>query len=759
MDPSNPSDSDQLFSREEILGSGLIGRRATRELLQIEGRTIYMIEQAQQALWAILEQRPLSVTGMDYWQIMKIKADADYRITIMDLERYAPIWGPDLPDDPKVLAALARLIGRKYTFSYRDVPNIRAALGLDVEDVKAAFEDVAKQPIDSIYSDKTDNSLRRVRGDAPAWLRQDEIYAIESQLEWVYLAWGEVLFYQGDPGDGLYVVINGRLRIVLEDDEGNERIIRELGRGEILGEMAILTDAPRSATVYAIRETELVRLGRVGVNHLMAEQPKVMMNITRQMVSRAQESASKHVIKNKLVSLAVVPADGEIDADSFTEQLVTALESFGKVLRLNEETFKELQSNVGMTSGDDDGPVNTTLWWLGELETTYRFLVFEATASLDAWTRRCLSQADRILIVARGDAPANLGQIEQRLYRPEIERIATGRELVLVHPSRDRIPQGTQDWLNQRLLIHHHHIVSHDPGDFQRLSRFLAGEAVGLVLGGGGGLRGIAHVGVILALEEAGLRPDYIGGTGTGALIGAAYALGMDSALLRQQAAYFAQQANAFLRFNASSASLADTSTLDQLVQRTFGNLNIEDLWVPFYCTVTDLNKAAEVVCDTGPLATYVRASLTVPGIFPPVRVGSRLLATGGILNNVPVDVMNQRVEGADVIGVDVVPTEDNLTTLKLSMSPKGLGFTLSQTPPFGSPRTPPDLFEVILRAQALQSASERQRIENIANVLIQPPVGAVRGFEPAAVQQLIEYGYRSAQGQIAVWQHNQQGG
>ena len=102
------------------------------------------------------------------------------------------------------------------------------------------------------------------------------VHDLETELTWVTLRSGETLIRQGDPGDCLYVVISGRLRIVLERDGAEVRTVREVGRGESIGEMALITGEQRAATVYAIRDTEVVRLSQAGFDRLLAQHPHAM---------------------------------------------------------------------------------------------------------------------------------------------------------------------------------------------------------------------------------------------------------------------------------------------------------------------------------------------------------------------------------------------------------------------------------------------------------------------------------------------------
>src|SRR5207302_1684256 len=140
---------------------------------------------------------------------------------------------------------------------------------------------------------------------------------------------------------------------------------------------------------------------------------------------------------------------------------------------------------------------------------------------LGSWTRRCLRQADRLLILAAADSSPvkDIG----RLLADEYSDI--DRDLVLLHPHGALHPVGTQQWLDAYGTARHQHLRLGHEGDIQRLARSFVGRAVGLVLSGGGA-RCLAHIGVIRAIQESGIPIDWIGGSSAGAVIAGEYAMG-----------------------------------------------------------------------------------------------------------------------------------------------------------------------------------------------------------------------------------------
>lgn len=211
---------------------------------------------------------------------------------------------------------------------------------------------------------------------------------------------------------------------------------------------------------------------------------------------------------------------------------------------------------------------------------------------------------------------------------------------------------------------------------------------IGLALGGGAA-RGLAHVGVLEWFEANRIPIDYIGGTSMGGLVAGAYASGMRPGEIRQlmrevdwDNMFLADSPYKFKTFRRREdarlfpsqlkfglkggfrgpAGINPGQRIQWLLNRIalpFGTLkSFDELPTPFRCVATDINNAEQVVLDAGSLTTAMRATMAIPAVFTPVRLGDRLLVDGGALNNVPVDVV--RGMGADVvIAVDVAADLD----------------------------------------------------------------------------------------------------
>ena len=175
---------------------------------------------------------------------------------------------------------------------------------------------------------------------------------------------------------------------------------------------------------------------------------------------------------------------------------------------------------------------------------------------------------------------------------------------------------------------------------------------IGLALGSGSA-RGWAHIGVIKALTEAGIHVDYVAGTSVGAVVGAVYASGRIDSFKDVVLQLDWKKIASFLDVVFPKSGLIDGNRIAEFIRSHVGEKNIEDLSLPFCAVSTDLATGNEVVFQDGDIIEAVRASISVPGVFTPVRKSGAILVDGGLVNPVPVSVV--RKMGADlVIAVDL---------------------------------------------------------------------------------------------------------
>ena len=575
---------------------------------------------------------------------------------------------------------------------------------------------------------------------------------LEKELEWVRIAGGTTLFREGDMGQDVYIVVNGRLRASVVDLEGKTRILEEVGRGAAVGELALLTGESRAATIVAVRDSELLKLSRASFDTLLPRHPRAMMQIARAAALRLRHSVQGPARAAAANAFALIPAAPGVPLTAFAARLVEALRAYGTVLHLTSADVDRLLAKPGIAQCTDDAVVHeSVVAWLSAQEREHRFLVLEADAEWTPWTRRVLRQADRVVVVGRAGDDPEPDRIEIEATRMELQ---TRRELVLLQRDDCAQPSGTRRWLEKREVAAHHHVRLGSDADVRRLARRVSGRAVGLVLGGGGA-RGFAHIGTLRALEEAGVDVDLIGGASIGALIAASYASGNSVGRMIELAGFFASRKKLLDR-TLPITSLMAGRKVSALYQKVFGDLLIEDLWTPLFVVSSGLSRAHAVIHDRGLVWRAVRASTAIPAIFPPLLADDgEVLVDGGVMNNMPLDVMRAWCEGGTVIGLNPTPTNDKMTPYHFGASLTGWEALKGRLRLFGSRTRAPSIIGSVMRTSEINSANRMRQpaYRGLADLLIEPPLDGYPILAFDSYKPIIDIGYRASQASIATWQ------
>lgn len=448
---------------------------------------------------------------------------------------------------------------------------------------------------------------------------------------------GEVLMRQGDAADAAYVISSGRLRATVHGEDGATRSVYR-GAGEMIGELALIADLPRSATVTAVRDSELFKVSSSDFRRAVRAHPDVVLRMCNSLARRGAFRAAEDETSSAARTIAIVPAGSDgVGLRRFVAQLEKALRRSGRVARVDAVA-------AGLNNGARPSE-SALLTRLHRLEEDHRFVLYVGDALPSDWTTRCARQADLVLLVGRGGARPDPSLAESAVPGD------VQRELVLLWDEGVK-PHDTMAWLERRDVGTHHHVCG--SSDYRRLARRIAAETVGVVLGGGGAA-GLAHLGVLRALEENGTPIDVIGGTSSGAIIASLFAMGWD---------HEGRVARAIDGFVASRMLIAPTLPLVAFsssrkvtgnMRRTMGDALVEDQRVPFFAVSANLSNGETVVHSTGPMWRAIRASASLPSIMPPVWNDGHLLVDGGVVSNLPVGIMRDRINGR-VIAVDVRP-------------------------------------------------------------------------------------------------------
>jgi len=521
---------------------------------------------------------------------------------------------------------------------------------------------------------------------------------------------GSWAFREGDHARGQYLVRSGRLELWKEGGGS----LGSVAVGASLGEVSLLAGEPHTVSAVARRDTEVVLIERDQFLALTSESKAfsaALLNDLGQMLSTTR-SFARLKPRTKRSVLAVVPIGADVSAAPVLDEFVARLSQWGPTAVWTPRDF-------------DRPPDEADFPELGRrldgLERSHEFVVLETgpSARPTSWTAFCTRQADRILGVAGTDAapPPTFEGSRSALQ---------GCELVFAQPVSTEVRRGWIDRLSPRT---HYNLPSsgavHD--GIGMLSRRLTGRSVGLVLSGGGA-RGLAHIGVLRGLLDAGVVVDRVGGTSMGAFVGGLFACGLTPEDIVAAVRRELIERKPFNDFWMPVVSLARGRWAIAMMERLFGDTHIEDLPLDYFCVTADLANGEQVVHRSGDMVRTVGASMSIPGWAPPIRIDRRVLVDGGVVNNFPVDVMTAAGEGP-VVGVDAMASS-NLVG--------------------GGGARRPNIMEVLGGAATIGSRRLAQANADEAALVVKPEVGSVGLTDFAQVDRLFELGRQTAADALA---------
>ncbi|XP_038208914.1 neuropathy target esterase sws isoform X2 [Zerene cesonia] len=602
---------------------------------------------------------------------------------------------------------------------------------------------------------------------------------VDFALDWVFLESGRAVYRQDEESGSTFIVLSGRLRSVITHPNGKKELVGEYGKGDLVGIVEMVTQTRRSTTVMAVRDSELAKLPEGLFNAIKLRFPVVVTRLINLLGHRILGSWQKPTAglggaaaiesrpsQHNFSTVAVVPVSDDVPLTAFTYELYHSLCAIGPTVRLTSDVIRKL---LGLTIMDPNNEYRLSSW-LAQQEDKHKVALYQCDPSLTQWTQRCIRQADCILIVALGDKQPSIGKIEK-----EIERLAirTQKELVLLHREGGANPTGTVHWLNMRTWVSQHHHVrcphrmftrksqyriselyskvlmseASVHSDFSRLARWLTGTSVGLVLGGGGA-RGAAHVGMVRAIQEAGIPIDMVGGVSIGAFMGALWCMDRNITNITQKAREWSQRMTQWgkqlLDLTYPATSMFSGKQFNATIKATFGEVHIEDLWLPYFTVTTDISSSCMRVHRHGVLWRYCRASMSIAGIFPPIcdPIDGHLLLDGCYVNNVPADVMRS-LGAKHILAIDVGSQDDtDLTNYGDDLS--GWWLLWKRWNPFTSPVKVPNLPDIQSR---LAYVSCNRQLEEVKKSdyceYIRPPIDAYKTLQFGSFDEIREVGYR----------------
>ncbi len=562
---------------------------------------------------------------------------------------------------------------------------------------------------------------------------------LAATAELVDLRSGAVLFDVGSPPEALYVVVTGRLRC----DLGGGRF-SELGAAESVGELGVLADEPQLYRVVALRDSQLIRIQRDALLRTLMRHPQSLLRLGRVEFQRLRShgTAESERQRGRISSLAILETRPGRGAAEAVRRMAAALRRYGSVRVIDESAVDAAlgQGTAAMPYAQNQDN-RALVHWLNEVETDDEFLIYTSTEEAPAWWRRCLRQADHVLLAADvEDGPEGVALLDevraQRLQVPVSMLLRRGPKAQRGEPMAWQACGEIDDQFFWR---------SGNDDDIIRIARQLTRQANGLVLGGGGA-RGFAHIGLIRALDELGIPIDLYGGSSMGALIAALRASGLGAVeIVHEMRASFVERS--FLNdYMLPRVALIRGQRFLRRMYEVFGDQRIEDLPVPFFCVSTNLTRGTCEVHRSGSLAMWIATSMAVPGVAPPVAWRGDFLADGAVINSLPTDVMSEMGRGP-VIGSSV-------STEGMIAAPGIEGPDPAALLNWTSEAEKPSLFDILFRTATLTSESGNARRAELADVYFRMPVSHVGMFQWDAIDSVVRAGYEYAMQTLPQWRH-----
>jgi predicted acylesterase/phospholipase RssA/CRP-like cAMP-binding protein len=509
------------------------------------------------------------------------------------------------------------------------------------------------------------NTLRR--SDLCSGLSIAEIQTVADAVRPRMISGGQVICRQGDTGYTMYIIVRGRVKLTVERGTEGFQLLGYLGRGEHFGEMAVLTDGLRTATASAVVDTELLELDRDRFDRLLAAVPGFAANLSRSLGFRLRWEANRRPRRQEPTVVGLV--NSTLRTQALIGPLARALVTHGdsiEVLTDRPEKWPAagdylIERIPAALAGD--GKIRAVQERLQQvIEHHDRVLLDLTQAGLETELPRLLLSCEEVwwLVEPRFSA-TSCGNLRKLLAAEP--QLAGRVRLVWILDRTERFtppqPPGVGNApASFKVVLDEPHRAPGRPQQhgIGRLVRHLRGTQIGLALGGGGA-RGLAHLGVLRGLERAGITFDIVAGTSSGALMGAAYAGGWSP----EEAVDAFKEALTPPRWlellpggkRVYVFAMFRAGAWDRKLRHFFGDSTLEQLQIPFVTVAVDLVTGKQVVRDRGDTIHAVLESINVPLIARPIFRDGMALVDGGVLNNLPADVVAER--GATlVVGVDV---------------------------------------------------------------------------------------------------------
>jgi NTE family protein len=536
---------------------------------------------------------------------------------------------------------------------------------------------------------------------------------IQAETIWFSVPGGQKLFSHGDASDELFIVRTGRLGAFRREDGQEPSFLGIIRPGEPAGEMALIAGIPHSADVYALRDSEVFAVPKAVFFEACDADAAVMTELARLMILRSRQTARRGPVGDPSVfGFVAVGRPGPIRP--LVERLEREIAALGYKV-----------TTVGVEA------VTAPTEWFSEVERVHDYVLYVAERDETTWAPFVPRLVDRLFQVARGDRPP---QVEGSLPMATTLREQGLVDLLLIQPPELERPSGSDAWLDATGAARVFHLRRGHSLDFERIARVLTGQSVGLVLSGGGA-RAYAHVGAIKALRERGVPIDFVGGSSMGGIVGAGLAMGWDQVEMDRRLRKAFVETSPLDDIALPLLAMTHGIKVGDRLRTHFGETQIADLWLPFFCLSSNLTTGAYQLHRRGSLRHALRATIALPGVMPPATDGQNVLVDGAVMKNFPADIM-RAAQAGPIVGVDVT-TARSITADDVARPASVWRWIWS-----GQWRLGPPIVSLLMRAATVSTGRDLAAAREATDVLIQPDVSRIEIRDWAAYDPGVEAGY-----------------
>jgi NTE family protein len=540
--------------------------------------------------------------------------------------------------------------------------------------------------------------------------------AVQAETAWFSLPGGQKLYAAGDPADQLFFLRTGRLGAFRREPGHEPQFLGVIRPGEPAGEMALIAEAPHSADVVALRDSEIFALPADVFFDACDEDPSVMTELARLMILRTRQEASRGTVGEPSV-FGFVPFGQPGPLRPLVERLADEIGALGYNATV---VGAEAQS----------APIE----WFSEVERVHDFVLYVAETADVGWRQAVSRQVDRLFRVGRGDKkPPPVAANAAFAAALQAQQLV---DLILLQPPGVKFPSGSEAWMQAAQPARLLHVRRDERADIQRLARVVTGQSVGVVLSGGGA-RAYAHVGAIRALRERNVPLDFLCGVSMGAIVAAGVAMGWDDEELDHRIRKAFVESSPVDDIAFPILAMTRGGKVSDRLREHFGEAEIADLWRPFFCLSANLTTGAYHMHRRGAVWRALRASVSLPGVLPPATEGENVLVDGAVLKNFPADVMRASQLGP-IVGVDV-SGERNITAEDVARPESAWRWVLS-----GQWRKGPPIVSLLMRAATVSTGRDLAAAREATDVLIQPETGDIEIRDWSAYDPAVAEGYRA---------------